>query len=144
MVFKAAFSCAIPVAFDRRTVSDGEISVNIFTQFSENCKPRSGKFVGCSCLFRARRRVTRLVTTVLSVGTHANSTRAPLTGLSLPRVINFKFPLQPHQNITSHSMENLALHSLLRWNMIKLPIITTSLIRFLSKKLGNRMYFLKG
>ena len=30
--------------------------------------------------------------------------------LSLPRVINFEFPL----NIASHSMENLTFHSLLR------------------------------
>ena len=33
---------------------------------------------------------------------------------SLPRVINTKFPLQPHQKIPSHSLENLAFHSLLR------------------------------
>ena len=34
------------------------------------------------------------------------------------------------RNITSHSMKNLPLHSLLRWNMIILPIPTTSLIHF--------------
>ena len=39
--------------------------------------------------------------------------------LSLPRVINFKFPLQPQaRNITSQSMENLAFYSLLRRKMI--------------------------
>ena len=32
------------------------------------------------------------------------------------------------RNITSHSMENLAFHSLLRWKTIILPILTTSLI----------------
>ena len=31
--------------------------------------------------------------------------------VSLPRLINFEFPLQPHQNITSHNMTNLAFHS---------------------------------
>ena len=38
--------------------------------------------------------------------------------------------LQPHQiyNITQH--EELAFHSLLRWKMIILPILTTSLIHF--------------
>ena len=35
--------------------------------------------------------------------------------LSLPRVINIKFPCSLTRNITSHSMENLAFHSLLRW-----------------------------
>ena len=36
--------------------------------------------------------------------------------LSLPRVMKFRYPLQPHaRNVTSHSMENVAFHSLLRW-----------------------------
>ena len=43
--------------------------------------------------------------------------------LSLPRVINFQFPLQLTRNITSHSMENLAFHSLLKRMMIILPIL---------------------
>ena len=30
------------------------------------------------------------------------------------------------RNITSHSMKNLAFHSLLRWKLISLPILTTS------------------
>ena len=38
--------------------------------------------------------------------------------ISLPRVINFKFPVQPHQTYyIVHSMKNLAFHSLLRWKM---------------------------
>ena len=46
--------------------------------------------------------------------------------LSLPSVINFKFPLQPHQKYSniSHSMKNLACNSLLRWKMIMLQILT--------------------
>ena len=56
--------------------------------------------------------------------------------LSLPRVINVKFLLQPHQNITSHSMKNIAFHSVLRWKMIILPILTTSLIHFTFLNLG--------
>ena len=60
--------------------------------------------------------------------------------LSLPRVINFKFPLQPHQNILSHSMKNLAFHSLLRWKMITLPILTSSLIDFSLKGWENILF----
>ena len=44
-------------------------------------------------------------------------------------------------NITSHSMENLAFHSLLRWEIIIRQILTTSLIHHLLKNVG-RMYFL--
>ena len=40
-------------------------------------------------------------------------------------------------NSTSPSMKNLAFHSLLRWKMIALPILTTSLIHFLFKRLGE-------
>ena len=50
-----------------------------------------------------------------------------LRGLTVspPRVINFKFLLQPQ-----HIMRNLAFHSLLGQKMIILPILTTSLIHF--------------
>ena len=37
------------------------------------------------------------------------------------------FPCSFTRNITSHSMENFAMHSLLRWNKIMLPILATSL-----------------
>ena len=40
-------------------------------------------------------------------------------------------------NITSHRMENLAFHSLLRWEIIIRPILTTSLIHRLLKLLGE-------
>ena len=50
--------------------------------------------------------------------------------LSLPRVINFEFPCSLPRNMTSHSMKNLAFHSLLRGKIIILPILTTSLIHF--------------
>ena len=40
-------------------------------------------------------------------------------------------------NSTSHSMENLAFHNSLRWKMIALPILTTSLIHFLFKRFGE-------
>ena len=60
--------------------------------------------------------------------------------LSLPRVINSNFPCSLTRNMTSHSMKNLAFHSLLRWKMVVLPILTTSLIYF-SFKL-RRMYSL--
>ena len=35
------------------------------------------------------------------------------------------FPSSPTRNITSHSKENLAFHSLLRWKMILIQILTT-------------------
>ena len=41
------------------------------------------------------------------------------------------------RNITSHSVENMAFHSLLRWKMIILPILTASLICFLFRRLGD-------
>ena len=40
------------------------------------------------------------------------------------------FPCSLTRNITSHSMENLAFHSLLIWQMIIVPILTTSLVQF--------------
>ena len=47
------------------------------------------------------------------------------------------FPCSLKRNITWHSMKNLVFHRLLRWNMIILPIITTSVIHFLFKGLGE-------
>ena len=58
----------------------------------------------------------------------ATEGRALRLTLSFPRVINVKFPLQPHQKITSHSVQNLAFRGLLRREMIILLILTTSLI----------------
>ena len=57
--------------------------------------------------------------------------------LSLLRVINVKIPLQPHKNMTSHSMENLTFHSLLRSKIIILQILATSLIQLLFERLGE-------
>ena len=51
------------------------------------------------------------------------------------------FPCSLTRNITSHSMKNLAFHSLLRWKMIILPILTTSLIHLSSKRLGERTFW---
>ena len=50
------------------------------------------------------------------------------------------FPCCLTRNITSHSMKNLAFQSLLRWKMIILLILTTSLIHLSGLKVG-RMYF---
>ena len=44
------------------------------------------------------------------------------------------------RNITSHSMKNLAFHSLLRWNMIILPILTTSLHIFSLRGCENVLF----
>ena len=61
-------------------------------------------------------------------------------GLTLSRVINFKFPLQPHQEMTSHSMKNLNFHSLLGlrglYYQFSLPRVYISL-----QKVG-RMYLI--
>ena len=55
-------------------------------------------------------------------------------------IITFSYSLTG--NITSHSMRNLAFHSLLRWKMITLPILTTSLfsIHFPLKGWENVLY----
>ena len=47
------------------------------------------------------------------------------------------FPCSPTRNITSHSKENLAFHSLLRWKKITIQILATSLMHFLFKRLGE-------
>ena len=45
--------------------------------------------------------------------------------------LSSKFPLRPHQKYYYHtSLKNLALHRLLRWTMMILPILTTSRIHF--------------
>ena len=61
--------------------------------------------------------------------------------LSLPRVINVKFPLQPHQKYHTHSMKELTFHSLLRWKMIFLPVLTTSFIHVAFKGWENNVIF---
>ena len=61
--------------------------------------------------------------------------------LSLPRVINFKFPPLPHQkyHITQHGES--AFHSLLRRGVIfTIPILTTSLIHFSSNSWENGFF----
>ena len=64
--------------------------------------------------------------------------RSALT-LSLPRVVKFKFLLQPHQRYTSHCMNNLTFiaASILRLKIFVLPILTTSLLLFPLKRLGE-------
>ena len=48
-----------------------------------------------------------------------------------------KFPCSLTRNMTSHSMENLTFHSLLRWKMIIIQILATPLMHFLFKRLGE-------
>ena len=50
---------------------------------------------------------------------------------------NSNFPCNLTRNITSHSMKNLAFHSLLRWKMITLPILTNITYTFLLERLGE-------
>ena len=64
--------------------------------------------------------------------------RRSLNRLSLPRVINFKLPPQLHQKYWHDTVKEPGfLHSLLRWRMITLPILTTSLIQFSLKGWDN-------
>ena len=55
--------------------------------------------------------------------------------LSLPRVINFNFSMQPYQKYNISQYRELGFRSFLRWKMIILPIITTPLIYFFMKTL---------
>ena len=54
------------------------------------------------------------------------------------------FPSSLTRNITSHSKENLAFHSLLRWKMILIRILTTLLMHFLFRRLGECTFFSLG
>ena len=47
------------------------------------------------------------------------------------------FPSSPTRNMTSHSKDSLAFHSLLRWKMILIQILTTLLMHFLFRRLGE-------
>ena len=48
-----------------------------------------------------------------------------------------KFPCSLTRNMTSHSMENLTFHSLLRWKVVIIQILATSLIQSLLERLGE-------
>ena len=50
------------------------------------------------------------------------------------------FPCSLTRNITLHSMKNLDFHSSLKWKMIILPILTTSLIHFSLRGCENVLY----
>ena len=63
-----------------------------------------------------------------------------LLTLSLPRMINFKFFLQLHQKYHTTQCEELVFHSLLRREMIILPILITSLIHFSLKCWENVLF----
>ena len=51
------------------------------------------------------------------------------------------FLSSPTRNITSHSMENFTFHSLLRWKVIILQILATSLIQSLFERLGEYTFW---
>ena len=59
------------------------------------------------------------------------------------RVINFKFPLQPHPKYYITQYEELAFHSLLRWKMIFQLILDTAIIHFLFKLVGECTFQLR-
>ena len=56
--------------------------------------------------------------------------------LSLPTVINFKFPLHPHHKYYITLYGDLAFDSLLRWKTI-IPILTTSLTHLSLRRVGE-------
>ena len=67
-----------------------------------------------------------------------------LLTLSLPQWSISNFPCSLTRNITPRSMKKLAFHSLLRWKMIMLPILTTSLIHFYPEGWENVLFELGG
>ena len=71
---------------------------------------------------------------------HLKSSRALVHAWSEWSMSNFSCSLT--RNITSHSIKNLAFHSLLSWQMIILPILTTSLIRFSLEGLGECTFWI--
>ena len=87
----------------------------------------------CLCLLL----LVRTASTNLAPG----AVTAQLLTLSLLRVINVKFSCSLARNIASHSMENLAFHSLLRWKMIIIQILATPLMHFLFKRLGEGTFW---
>ena len=64
-----------------------------------------------------------------------NTLFQPFHSQEQSNISNFSCSLT--SNIASHSMKKLAFHSLLRWKMIILPILTTSLIHFSLGRLGE-------
>ena len=54
-----------------------------------------------------------------------------------PRVIKFQYPFSLTKILTPHSMKNLAFDNLLNGNIIKLAIVTTSLVHFSLKGWEN-------
>ena len=70
-----------------------------------------------------------------------NDTQYSVLSLSLLRVINVKIPLQPHKKYDITQKENLAFHSLLRWKVIILQILATSLIQSLFERLGEYTFW---
>ena len=71
------------------------------------------------------------------------NTLGDLTSLSFPRVIKVRFPMQPQLKYYITHMKSLPFHSLLRWKIIRLPILTTSLIHFLLKGWENVLFKLR-
>ena len=51
------------------------------------------------------------------------------------------FPCSLTRNITSHSMKNLAFHSLLRWKMIILPVLTILILHLSLKGWENVLFW---
>ena len=62
----------------------------------------------------------------------------------IPKSNQFQISPADSPKITSHSMENLAFHSLLRWMTISLSILTTSHIYFLFERLGECTFWNMG
>ena len=91
--------------------------------------------------------LTLLSSTQTKHPTHRGKNLFSIKGLrfnpvSLPRVINFKFPPAATPELLLHivTLKNLAFHSLLGWRIIILPILTTSLIYFSSKGCENVLF----
>ena len=69
----------------------------------------------------------------LSLQNSVRSMRSLVVSCSL----NPSTPKSDRSKNSVHSMKNLAFHSLLRWKMIVVPILTTSCIHFSLRRLGE-------
>ena len=81
------------------------------------------------------RRIT--CTCVLDIEWGLRPTIYLLSNPFIPRVINFTFPLQPHQKCHITQYGELGFYSLLRWQMNRLPIWNYITYTCLSKRLGE-------
>ena len=138
----------------RQLNSWNNITTNVWPFLKTSCMERSCTMASCGRAVSAARINFSGVDALWLTRRGGNSTRVPAhtqclrevslrasddcsRGLTFSHWSISNLPCSLNRNITSHSMENVAFHSLLRWKMIILPILTTSLMHFLLGRLGE-------